>query len=103
MIDQRVHIPRADGEEQPRPAELPPRLARMPIGLAEHGDAKAGPLEDTMQNRHREAGMIDIGIAGDEHDIDGIPAAFVHLGSRRRREGSGVAFVPHRERETCHG
>jgi hypothetical protein len=44
VVDHRVHVPGADGEEQARPAELPPRLARTPIGLAEHGDAKPGLL-----------------------------------------------------------
>ena len=88
MIDQRVHVAGADREEQPRPAELPPRFARMPIGLAEHGDAKAGLLQNAMQDRHREAGMIDVGVAGDEDDVDGVPAA--RSISRREIGASGA-------------
>ena len=52
-----------------------------------------------MQDRHREAGVIDVGVAGDEHDIDVVPAAVAHLLGRGRRERRRVPLVPHRERE----
>ena len=41
VVDHRVHVAGADGEEQPRPTERAPRFAAVPIGLAENGDAKA--------------------------------------------------------------
>ena len=34
VVDHAVHVPRADGEEQARPAEGPPRLGRLPVRLA---------------------------------------------------------------------
>ena len=47
----------------------------MPVRLAEHRDAEAGRFEHAAQDRHREARVIDVGVAGDEDDVDGIPAA----------------------------
>ncbi len=94
MVDERIHIPGADREEQPGLAELPPWFARSPVGLAEHGHAEAGLLEHAVQNRHRETRMVDISVAGDEDDVDLVPTASVHLGRRHRRVGSSVAFVP---------
>ena len=55
------------------------------------------------EDRHREAGVIDVGVAGDEDDVDGVPAARAHLGRRRRRERRGVALVPQRQRHTRNG
>jgi len=31
--------------------------------------------------------MIDVGVAGDQDDVAGIPAERVHLGARHRQEG----------------
>src|SRR6266446_5746699 len=50
VVDQRVHVPRADGEEQPRLAKRAPRLTTMPVGLAEHADAIAGRLQHAREN-----------------------------------------------------
>ena len=54
-------------------------IARSPIGLAENRHAKAFALQQPTQQCHREARMIDVRIAGDEHHVDRIPPAFVHL------------------------
>ena len=70
VVDHRIHVAGADGEEQPRLAEGAPRLARMPIGLAEDGDAEAFVFQQAAEQRHGETGMIDVGIAGDEDDVD---------------------------------
>ena len=53
---------------------------RVPVGLAQDGHAKAGRFQHAGQDGHGEAGMIDIGVAGDEDDVHGIPAARGHLG-----------------------
>ena len=58
--------------------------ARPPVGLAEDADAEARRLEHPAEQRHREARVIDVGVAGDEDDVAAIPAARVHLGARRR-------------------
>jgi hypothetical protein len=94
VVDQRVHVAGADAEEEARLAELPPRRARPPVGLAEHGDAEAGRFQHARQNGHGEAGVVHVGIAGDEDDVHVVPAALAHLGAGRRRQGRGVALVP---------
>ena len=99
MIDQRIHVAGADGEEQPRPAELPPRLDDSPVRLAQHGDAKSGRFQHAAQDRHGEARVIDVGVAGDENDIDGIPAALAHLGRRHRQRRGGKPLLPERQRQ----
>ena len=101
VVDQRVHVAGADGEEQPRPAELPPRFAGVPVGLAEDGDAKAGRFQHAVQDRHGEAGMIDVGVAGDEDDVDAVPAARRHLGGGHRRKRGRVPLVPERQGHTA--
>ena len=86
VVEHRVHVAGADGEAQPRPAERPPRLAGMPVGLAEDGHAIALGLQQPAQQGHGEAGMIDVGVAGDEDHVDGVPAAGRHfLAGHRQR------------------
>jgi hypothetical protein len=93
VINERIHVAGADGEEEAWPAELPPRFARAPIGLAEDRDAKPRRLEHPAQDRHREAGVVDVGVAGDEDDVDRIPAARIHV-------WRGETLRPHWERQT---
>ncbi len=94
MVDERIHVAGADPEEESRLAELPPRFAAVPVGLAQYGDAEAGLFQHARQDRHREAGVIDIGVAGHEYDVNGIPSAGAHLVSGHRREGGGETFAP---------
>ena len=98
VVDERVHVAGADAEEQPRPAELPPRFAQCQSGWLSMRDAEPGRLQHAAEDRHGEAGMIDVGVAGDEDDVDGVPAARVHLGGGRRRQRGGEALIPHRQR-----
>ncbi len=79
MIDHRVHVARADSEEQPRPTELPPRLTGPPVWLAENGHPESCVLQNPVQNRHGKAGVVDIGIPGDKDHINGIPPPLAHL------------------------
>ncbi len=51
----------------------------MPVGLADDRHAIPGGLEHAPQNRHRKTGMIDVRVAGDEHDVDLVPAPFAHF------------------------
>ena len=64
---------------------------RMPVGLAEHGHAKPGRFEHAVQDRHGKAGMIDVGVAGDEDDVHLIPAALTHLGRPASVGAKGAA------------
>ena len=94
VVDERVHVPRADGEEQPRLAELAPRLAGLPVGLAENGDAESGGGQRPVQDSHGETGVIDVGVAGDEHHIHRVPTLRAHLRGRSGRKRSGVPLIP---------
>ncbi|OPZ04010.1 MAG: hypothetical protein BWZ09_02087 [Alphaproteobacteria bacterium ADurb.BinA305] len=86
-VDHRIHVAGGDAEEQVRLAEGAEIRRRVPVRLADDADAKALGLEQAPDQRHAEAGMIDIGIAGDHDDVAGIPAERVHLGARHRQEG----------------
>ena len=46
VVDERIHVPRADCEEQPRAAELSPGFTRLPVGLAQNRDAKPACSND---------------------------------------------------------
>ena len=85
VVDHAVHVAGADAEEQPRAAELPPGLGAPPVGLAQDRDPKPGRLEHPAQDPHRERRMIDVGVAGDEHDVDVVPAPRLHLGAAGRQ------------------
>ena len=63
---------------------------------------KPAASEHAMQDRHREAGMIDVGVAGDEDDVDASQPRARHLGGRRRRQRGGVALGPQRQRHSIH-
>ena len=88
VVDHAVHVAGADAEEQPRPAELPPGLGAAPVGLAQDRHAKPGRLEHAAQDAHGECRMIDVGVAGDEDDVDLVPAPRVHLGTRCRQRAA---------------
>ena len=100
MVDHRIHIAGADRKEQPRLAEFSPGVATLPVGLADDGHAIPGGLEHAPQNRHRKAGMIDVRIAGDEHDVDLVPAPFAHLLDTHRQRLRGTRME--RFRGVCH-
>src|SRR5690606_29344489 len=68
------------------PAEAAEGVGRAPVGLREDRDAEAVPLEDASEQGHRERRMVDVGVAGDEDDVDGVESARGHLGPRRRQE-----------------
>ena len=86
VVQHRVHVARADGEAKPRPAESPPGVARMPVGLAQDGHAKPLGLQHPAQERHGEARMIDVGVAGHEDHVHRVPPARGNFGRRHRQE-----------------
>ena len=57
----------------------------MPIGLAENRHAKAFALQQPAEQRHGEARMIDVRVAGDKHHVDRVPTACGHFGRRHRQ------------------
>ena len=89
MVDHRVHVAGADAEEQLRAAETAPIVDAFPVRLAHDADAVAGGFEDSPEDRHREAGVIDVGVAGDEHDVEFVPAAGAGFFQRHGERASG--------------
>jgi hypothetical protein len=80
VVDHRVHVARADPEEEPRAAEPPPIIDLLPIRLADDAHAESGGFEHAAQDCHREAGMVDVGVARDEDDVELVPAAAAGFG-----------------------
>ncbi len=79
MVDHRVHIAGTDCKEKSRLTESAPGIAVVPIRLRHNTDAEACRFEYSSQNGHRKAWVIDVGVSGDEHDIDFVPASFSWL------------------------
>jgi hypothetical protein len=59
----------------------------LPVRLRDDADAKALSLQQPSHDGHAEAGVIDVGIAGDDDDVAGVPAELVHLFARHGQEG----------------
>ncbi|ODV09935.1 MAG: hypothetical protein ABT22_12480 [Thiobacillus sp. SCN 64-317] len=62
----------------------------MPVGLADDADAVALRFQQPSDQRHAEAGMVDVGITRDQDDVARIPAERGHFGTRHRQEGGGA-------------
>ena len=73
-VDHRVHVAAGDAEEQARLAQRLERLGRLPVRLRDDADPEALRLEQPADDRHAEARMVDIGVAGHQHDVAGVPA-----------------------------
>ena len=79
MVDHRVHVAGADGEEEPRPAESPPVVSGPPVRLGYDADPEAGRFEHPAEDRHGEARVVDVGVAGHEDDVGLAPATMSHF------------------------
>ena len=82
-----VHVAAGDAEEQRRLAERLERIGTLPIRLCQDADAEALRLQQPADDRHAEARVVDIGVAGDQDDVAFVPAERVHLRPRHRQEG----------------
>ena len=100
MIDHGIHVPRADGEEQARLAERLPCVARTPVRLTDDADSKTTRLQSSPQNGHGEAGMIDVSIASNDHDVHLVPTAFLSF-CPCHRQSFGVSRSAILELESC--
>ncbi|EXI67382.1 MAG: hypothetical protein AW07_04540 [Candidatus Accumulibacter sp. SK-11] len=85
-VDHRIHVAGGNAKEQVRPAEGAEGGRRQPVGLADDADAEPLRLEQAADQRHAEARMVDVGVAGNEDDVARIPAERVHLAARHRQE-----------------
>ncbi len=85
-IDHRIHIASGDAEEQIGSAQLHEIRRRGPIRLGDDADPKSLCLQHSSNHRHAEAGVVHVGITGDDDDIAAVPAQGVHFGARHRQE-----------------
>ena len=86
-IDHRIHVAGGHAEKQVRFSQFSEVDRGIPVGLADDADPETLRFEQAADQRHPETRMIDIGVAGDENDVAGIPAQRVHFGTRHRQEG----------------
>ncbi len=88
-VDHRIHVAGRDAEIQLRLAQHAKCIGRQPVRLADDADPEALRLQQAPDQRHAEARMIDIRVAGDQDHIAAVPAELVHLGARHRQEWGG--------------
>ncbi len=94
-IDHGVHIAGGDAEEQVGLAQGLEVVCRGPVRLGDDAHPEALRLQQTPDHRHAKAGVIDIGVTGDDDDIAAVPAQRIHLGAGHGQFGSGAeAFRP---------
>ena len=96
-VDHRVHVAGRDPEEQVRLTKLHKVVFGLPVRLGDDADAKALGLQQPADDRHAERGMVDVGIAGNDDDVAGIPAKLIHFfpahrQERRRAKALGPVF-----------
>ena len=89
-VDHRVHIAGGDAEEQIGLAQLAEGVRGVPIRLGDDAHAEALVFQQPAHQRHAEAGVVDIAVAGDQDDVTGVPAQLVHLGAGHRQERGGA-------------
>ena len=72
-VDHGIHVAAGDAEKQIGFAEFLKIGGALPVRLRDDANPKALGFQHSAYHRHAEAGMIDIGIAGYQHNIAGIP------------------------------
>jgi hypothetical protein len=87
-VDHRIHVAGGHAEEQVRLAQGRKASALLPVGLGDDAHAKALRFQHTADHGHAEAGVVDIGVAGDDDDVAAVPAQRVHLGRLMGRNGA---------------
>lgn len=86
-VDHRVHVAGRHAEEQVRLAELHEVVLRLPVRLGDDADAEPLGLQQAADDGHAEGRVVDVGIAGDDDDVAGVPAELIHLFPTHRQEG----------------
>jgi hypothetical protein len=67
----------------------------MPVRLRDDADTKPLRFKQPADDRHAERGMIDIGSAGHQYDVAGVPAERCHLGMAHGQEWRRLARLRH--------
>ena len=80
----------SDAREEARAAEGGDVGDGGPAGLRDDADAETVGEEPSAEERDAEGRVVDVGVAGDEKDVERIPAETVHLGA-----GDGEEVLSH--------
>ena len=85
VVHHRIHAAGRDAEEEARFAQFA-EVAQVvaPVGLRHDGHAVAFGLQQPADDRRSEGGVIDVGIAGEQDDVEVVPAECFHLFGRGR-------------------
>lgn len=65
-----------------------------PVGLGDDAHPPATLLQEAADDGRAEAGMVYIGVAADEEEVEAVPAALVHLGAGDGQEVAGHFVAP---------
>ena len=80
-VDHGVHIARRHAPKQVGFAKRLEGLGTGPVGLRNDAHPKTLRLEHATHHRHTEAGVVHIGVAGDQNHVAAVPTQLVHFGA----------------------
>ena len=101
FVHHRVHRPRRNGEEESRTSQLlEVAVVAMPVGLGNDGHPQALRLKYASDDRRREGWVVNVSVAGEDDDIEGIPAEPLDFFFGGGEEGHYILF---KEGEECTG
>ena len=89
-VHHRVHVAGGDAEEQVRATKLRERIGTSPVRLSKNADPETLGFQQAPDERHAEAGVVDVGVARDKDDVAGIPAEQFHLRTGNGQEGGNA-------------
>ena len=89
-VDHGVHIAAGHTPKQIGFAQGLEGCGAVPVWLGDDAHAKALGLQHATDNRHTKAGVVHIGITGDQDNIAAVPAQLVHLGPAHGQKGRGT-------------
>ena len=88
-----IQIAGADHHPQPGPAHGPEGLGIVPVRLGQDGHPEALGLQHPRDHRGAEAGVIHIGVAGDDQKVIPPPAPAFHICLGYRQKVCHIVFV----------
>ncbi len=73
-VDHGIHVARGHAPEQVGLAQRLEGLGALPVGLGNDAHAKTLGLQHAADHRHAKAGVVHVGVTGDQNDVARIPA-----------------------------
>ena len=86
-VDHGIHVARGHTPEQIGFTQHLEGLGTLPIGLGNDADPKTLGLEHAPDDCHAKARVVNISVAGDQHNVAAVPAQLVHLRTAHRQQG----------------